>query len=64
MSDQLLPHGEALRRAIQWLSEQRLQEDQAADVKVLIEQASVRFDLTPSDEAFLLRHFSSRDTKD
>lgn len=52
MSDKpLLPHGEALRRAVRWLSDER-RHDAAA-----IEEASRRFDLTPSEEEFLLTHF-------
>ncbi len=47
----LLPHGEALRRAIRWLSDEH-RHDAAA-----IEEASRRFDLTPSEEEFLLTHF-------
>ena len=47
----LLPHGENLRRAIQWLSDQG-----QYDLKA-IEAASVKFDLTPQEESFLIRHF-------
>lgn len=51
MSDHILPHGEALRRALHWLSEQG-RHDAAA-----IEAAARRFDLTPLEEDFLLHHF-------
>ena len=52
MSDSsLIPEGENLRRAIQWISEQNKH-----DAKT-IESASVQFDLTPLEEAFLMRHF-------
>lgn len=47
----LIPEGEALRRAFQWLAEQG-----HCDLKT-IEQASLMFDLTPRDEEFLLRQF-------
>ncbi len=47
----IIPEGEALRHAIQWLSEQ-----ERRDAKT-IEEASRRFDLSPADEEFLLRHF-------
>lgn len=47
----LLPHGEALRRAIRWLSDERRHDASA------IEEAARRFDLGPADEDFLLRHF-------
>ena len=48
--DNLLPKGESLRRALRWLSDQG-RHDGAA-----IEEAARRFDLSPSDEEFLLRH--------
>ena len=52
MSDSsLLPHGENLRRAIQWIS------DQEKHDAGTIESASIQFDLTPQEESFLLRHF-------
>lgn len=54
MSDDILPHGEGLRRAVRWLSEQG-RHDAAA-----IEEAARRFDLTPLEEEFLLRYFSGR----
>ncbi|HEY5601654.1 MAG TPA: hypothetical protein VIM41_00945 [Gammaproteobacteria bacterium] len=47
----LLPTGENLRRAIQWIGEQAQH-----DAKTL-EAASVKFDLTPLEEEFLVRHF-------
>ena len=47
----LLPEGEALRHAFQWLAEQG-----HCTLKT-VEQASLRFDLTPRDEEFLLRQF-------
>jgi hypothetical protein len=45
-----LPQGEALRRALRWLSDERRHNAAA------IEEAARRFDLTPADEEFLLRH--------
>ena len=51
MSDRsLVPDGEALRRALTWLAQQ----DRPVDT-ALAEEAARRFDLTPRDEAFLLR---------
>ena len=46
----LIPEGEALRRALQWLAEQ-----EGHCTLQAVEQASLRFDLTPRDEEFLLR---------
>lgn len=47
----LLPKGESLRQAVQWLSEHR------RCTLGAIEEACNRFDLSPMDEEFLLRHF-------
>lgn len=47
--DTLLPHGEVLRRAIRWLSDERRHDARAID------EAARRFDLTPAEEEFLLR---------
>ncbi|MDG4550877.1 MAG: hypothetical protein P9F19_05100 [Candidatus Contendobacter sp.] len=47
----LIPEGEALRHAFQWLTEQ------GHCTPRTVEQASLRFDLTPRDEEFLLRQF-------
>lgn len=54
--DTLLPQGEALRRAIRWLSDERRHDATA------IEEAARRFDLGPADEDFLLRHFRAGGT--
>jgi hypothetical protein len=54
----LLPEGDALRRAVAWLGEQR------SWTPELIDQASRRFDLSPTDEEFLLqesRRFHKQD---
>lgn len=45
----VLPHGEGLRRALRWLSDER-RHDAAA-----IEEAARRFDLSPAEEDFLLQ---------
>ncbi len=47
----ILPERENLRRAIRWISEQDKPTLQ------VIEEASVRFDLSPADGSFLIRHF-------
>lgn len=54
MSDEILPHGEGLRRALRWLSDQG-RHDAAA-----IEEAAQRFDLTPLEEDFLLTQFTDQ----
>lgn len=49
----LLPEGESLRNAVRWLSA-RLAAGQPASLK-LIEEAALRFDLSPIEEKFLLQ---------
>lgn len=51
MLESVIPEGEALRQAFRWLAEQR-----QCTLKT-VESASLRFDLTPRDEEFLLRQF-------
>jgi hypothetical protein len=47
-----MPEGEGLRRALRWLSERR-QEDPKAPRLKLIEEAGVKFDLSPVEQQFL-----------
>ena len=51
--DGLPPKGDALRRALQWLAEQRQVNPKASRVK-LISEAGQRFDLSPAEEDFLI----------
>jgi hypothetical protein len=47
------PEGDALRRAMRWLSDQR-QANPTVPRAQLVNEAAQRFDLTPRDEEFLL----------
>ncbi len=52
--------GEApIKQAVKWIDEQ-LADRPDADRTKLIDEASRRFDLSPLDEDFLLRHLASR----
>jgi hypothetical protein len=52
--------GEApIKQAIKWIDEQ-LQDNPAADRMKLVDEACRRFDLTPLDADFLMRHLSER----
>ena len=52
--------GEApIKQAVKWIDEQ-LADRPDADRTKLIDEAGRRFDLTPLDEDFLLRHFAER----
>ena len=54
MSDSwLMPKGADLLSAVRWLSQQHRHDRQA------IEEASLRFDLSPLDEEFVLQHCRS-----
>jgi hypothetical protein len=50
----IVPQRDALRRAVAWLA------GQESWTPSLIEEACRRFDVSPADEEFLLREFSSR----
>ena len=48
-----------IKAAVKWIDEQ-LQDNPKADRTRLIDEAGRRFDLTPLDSEFLLRHLSQR----
>lgn len=49
----VVPHGEALRRALLWLDE-RVREAPGLERLKLVGEAAARFDLTPLEEDFLV----------
>ncbi len=51
-----LPEGEAIRRAVKWVSAE-LQDNACAPVQKLVENATLMFDLSPKDSEFLARFF-------
>lgn len=55
----VMPEGGAVRKAVQWVSKMR-EEGAKASLAILIEQASVRFNLSPKDCEFLNRFFSEQ----
>ncbi len=55
----LFPHGEAVRTAVRWISDQ-VNAGHPISLK-LIEEASRRFDLSPLEEDFLRSHWVSSD---
>jgi len=48
------PQGEALKKAIEWISEQRRKYPDMSAVQ-LANDAALKFDLSPRDSEFLLR---------
>lgn len=55
--------GEApIKQAVTWIDDQ-LRDNPAADRVKLVDEASMRFDLTPLDADFLYRHLAERSKK-
>jgi hypothetical protein len=50
----LLPPGETLRRAVEWIAEERRQHP-ARHKLLVVEEAAMRFNLGPSQEEWLLQ---------
>ena len=48
------PEGENIRKAVKWISEERKYNPDAKPVK-LVEEACLKFDLSPKDADFLTR---------
>ena len=46
------PKGQKVRQAVKWISE-KCREDEGTEFGVLIEEASLRFNLSPKEEIFL-----------
>jgi hypothetical protein len=58
----ILPEGEQLRRAVRWISEMR-EERRDTSLSALINEACVKFDLSPADTDFLVRFFAGEESK-
>lgn len=56
----ILPEGEQLRRAVKWISGERL-DNPGASLSKLIGEACLKFDLAPKDAEFLLHFFTAED---
>jgi hypothetical protein len=50
----IMPEGEALRQAVQWISTKRLDEP-GADHRKLVEQACLKFNLSPLEADYLAK---------
>jgi hypothetical protein len=51
------PQGELLRRAMRWLDDRRREGNELPRTR-LVEEAAVRFNLTPWEEEFLLQNWA------
>ena len=56
---EVLPHGENVRKAVKWISE-NLKEDPEQSVKKLINEAILHFDLSPGDSEFLINFYREK----
>ncbi len=55
----VLPEGEALRKAVKWISEQIVARPDEPVMK-FVNEAITRFDLSPKDSAFLLEFYRKK----
>ena len=55
----VMPEGAAVRKAVQWVSKM-IEDGTKIPLPALIEQACVRFNLSPIDSDFLNRFFRDR----
>lgn len=58
----ILPEGEQLRKAIKWVSDRRIDEPEAG-LSGLVQEACLKFDLSPKDTDVLLDFFIERDSE-
>lgn len=54
----VLPQSESLRRAVKWISEE-LKIDEKQDKNKLLNEATLKFDLTPNEGNFLYNMYKS-----
>jgi hypothetical protein len=57
----IMPEGEAIRKAVKWISD-KLLDDPKNSVQKLINEAVMRFDLSPKDAVFLTDFYSKGKT--
>jgi hypothetical protein len=62
MSSSLYPPSEKVKKALLWVSEM-VTRDPDASRKKLLQEAEIRFDLSPADCTFLEKNFSSSKTQ-
>lgn len=56
MSDKLFPEGESLRKAVKWVTSE-LKAGNGKTAHQLVDEAALRFNLTPSDSVILEKSF-------
>ena len=55
----LQPQGEQIRKAVKWISTVRT-ETPGRSLAELVEKAGAKFDLSPAEETYLLRFFTTK----
>lgn len=58
----ILPEGEQLRKAIKWVSDKRL-DDPKAGLSGLVQEACLKFDLSPKDTETLLNFLTEKESE-
>jgi hypothetical protein len=58
----ILPEGEQLRRAVKWISDERV-DNPGVSLSTLIGQACLKFDLPPNDAEFLMHFFTKKESE-
>ena len=53
------PKGEKMRQAVKWISAER-KEDEKKAISMLIQEASLKFNLSPKDEEFLISFYQEK----
>jgi len=53
----IIPEGERIRKAIKWISSYLNEEGEKKSINSLIEEASMRYNLSPKEEEFLLSFY-------
>ncbi|MFC1821167.1 hypothetical protein ACFL9T_00535 [Thermodesulfobacteriota bacterium] len=56
----IMPEGEKLRQAVQWISAER-QQDESKRLIALIQEASSRFNLSPKEEMYLTSFYEQQE---
>ena len=54
------PKGEKIRQAVKWISSERL-EDENRSIPILIQNAALRFNLSPKEEEFLISFYKEKE---
>ena len=57
----VLPEGEEIRKAVKWISDERQYGAEKPLVK-LIEEAGLKFNLSPADQEYLINFFRNKDS--